>query len=253
MRAYVLLREARNVTRRWISAISNELESTQDEKFCAGLRRRLCMLAATCFSTFDVPPQHLPGVLTNDEDFSLAMQCAIVVYDNTPSSTPDDAYLVRMLSRHRRLLHHLEPVFSELSNNAGGQAELMHSGGYDLALSQLWLGYRNSSRWRALARPNSPWISCVTDGGQRVHYDLLSGKLLIDGKRLGRLPREIVEHPTYASIFGAVSGQSQFSRSFRSLLRSFKKIFDVTPADIPGMEYMTRSLVSGHQVRHYYS
>ena len=207
MRAYVLLREARNVTHRWISAINNELGSTQDETFCGALRRRLCMLAATCFSTFDVSPEHLPGILKNDEDFSIAMQCAIIVYDNTPSLTPDDVYLARMLSRHRRLLHYLEPIFSELENNTCGQAELLHSGGYDLALAQLWLGFRNSSRWYALPQPHSQWISCVTEGGQRVHYDLLSGKLLIDGKRLGRLPREIVEHPIYVSIFGAVSDQ----------------------------------------------
>jgi hypothetical protein len=32
--------------------------------------------------------------------------------------------------------------------------------------------------------------------------------LLIDGKPLGRLPREIVEHPTYASVLGTVSGPS---------------------------------------------
>jgi len=252
MRAYVLLREARNVTRRWISAISNELESTQDETSCAGLRRRLCMLAVTSFSTFDVSPEHLPGVLTNDEDFSIAMQCAIVVYDNTPP-TSDDVYLTRMLSRHRRLLHYLEPIFSDLDTNARGQAELLHSGGYDLALAQLWLGYRNSARWHALPRPNSQWISCVTEGGQSVHYDLLSGQLLIDGKRLGRLPQEIVEHPTYASMFGAVSGQGHPSRPFCSLLRSFKNFFDVAPADIPGMDYMTRSAVSGYQVRRYYS
>ena len=110
-----------------------------------------------------------------------------------------------MLGRHRRLLHYLEPIFSNLDTNARGQADLLHSGGYNLALSQLWLSYRNSSRWHALPRPNSRWISCVIEGGQRVHYDLLSGKLLIDGKRLGRLPQEIVDHPTYASMFGAVS------------------------------------------------
>ena len=47
----------------------------------------------------------------------------------------------------------------------------------------------------------------MTEGRQKVHYDLLTGQLLIDGKQLGRLPQEIVEHPIYASIFGAVSGQ----------------------------------------------
>ena len=33
----------------------------------------------------------------------------------------------------------------------------------------------------------------------------------------------------------------------------FKKIFDVAPADTPGMDYMTRSAVSGYQVWHYYT
>ena len=252
MQVCVLLREAWNVTHRWISTINNELESTQDETSCTGLRRRLCMLAATCFSTFDVSPEHLPGVLTNDEDFSMAMQCTIVVYDNTLPSTSNDIYLTRMLSRHRWLLHYLEPVFSKLDTNARGQAELLHSGGYDLALSQLWLGYCNSLRWYVLPQPISQWISCVMEGGQRVHYDLLSGKLLIDRKHLGRLPQEIVDHPTYASMFGAVSGQDQFSPPSLSLLRPFKKIFDVAPADIPGMDYMTCSAMSGYQVRHHY-
>jgi hypothetical protein len=30
---------------------------------------------------------------------------------------------------------------------------------------------------------------------------------------------------------------------------SFQRILDVAPADIPGMDFMTRSTVSGYQVR----
>jgi hypothetical protein len=166
------------------------------------------MLAATCFSTFDVCPVYISALLTSDEDFSIAMQCTIVVHDNTPPSTPDDNYfyLERMLSRHRRLVHELEPIFSEPDLSDLYQAGLLHSGGYDHALSQMWLGFRGTSSWHALPRPNSRWISCVTEEGQNVHYDLLTGKLLVGGKQLGRLPREIVEHRTYADILGAVSG-----------------------------------------------
>jgi hypothetical protein len=32
----------------------------------------------------------------------------------------------------------------------------------------------------------------------------------------------------------------------------FQKILDVGPADIPGMEFMTRSTVSGYQVKGYF-
>jgi hypothetical protein len=143
------------------------------------------------------------------------MQCAVIVHDNTPPSLSDDSddssiYLARMLSRHRRLLHHLEPTFSQSMPGDLGEVKLLHADAYDKALERLWLGYRRdiSSRWHALPGPNSRWISCGTEGGQEVHYNLLTGLLLINGKPLGRLPRKIVEHPTYASVLGTVSGQT---------------------------------------------
>ena len=210
VRACALLRKARNITHRWICAIRNELESPQDEASCAGLQRRLCTLATTCFSTLDVCPKHLPTLLSDDEDFSIAMQCAITVHINTPPYLSDEnsVYLARVLSRHRRLLHDLEPMFCRPDPADLNQAKLLQSGAYDHALSQLWLGFRSSSSWHVLARPNSQWISCVTEGGQKIYYDLLTGQLLVDGKQLGRLPQEIVKHPTYASILGAVGDKS---------------------------------------------
>ena len=198
------------------------------------------MLAATCFSTLDVPSEHIPVILTTEEDFSIAIQCAIITHDNTSLSLSGDnsIYLTRMINRHRRLLHSLEPIFSQSSR----------VGAFDHALSRLWLGFRRrtSSSWHVHPEPNSRWISCVAEGGHEVHYDLLTGKLLIDGKPLGKLPQEIVKHPTYTSVLGTVSEQCG---AFAKFLRSFQKILDVGPADIPGMGFMTRSTVSGYQVR----
>ncbi|KAF8492811.1 hypothetical protein F5888DRAFT_1795530 [Russula emetica] len=222
-RACALLRDARNLTYRWICELEEKLESTHDETSCAGLRRRLFMLAATCFSTLDVCSEHIPAILTTEEDFSIAIQCAVIVHDNTSLSLSGDnsVYLTRMISRHRQSLYSLEPIFSQSS----------HAGAFDHALSRLWLGFRRhtSSSWHILPRPNSRWVSCVAEGRHKVHYDLLTGKLLINGKPLGKLPQEIVEHPTYASVLGT-------------------KILDVGPADIPGMGFMTRSTVSGYQI-----
>ena len=200
------------MTYRWIFAIRKKLESTQDETIHAGLQQRLCILAATCFSTLDVCPKHIATLLADDEDFSIAMQCAIIVNENAPSSVSDErsSYPMRMLRRHRRLLHDLERFFCQLDPADADQARLLHGDAYNHALSHLSLGLRCSLSWHMLPRPNSRWISCMTEGRHKVHYDLLTGQLLIDGKQLGRLPQEIVQHPTYASIFGAVSSQSQF-------------------------------------------
>jgi hypothetical protein len=212
-RACLLLRETRSLTFRWISDISTKSDHLQDENSRSSLQDQICMLAVTCFSTFDVCSEHIPSVLDSEEDFSVALQCAVIVRENMPPSLSANTspYLIRMLSRHRRLLHSLELIFGQSSQFFLGRTRLLHAGAYNNALERLGLGYRqcSSSNWHALPRPNSRWISCVTDGGWNVHYDVLTGELLIGGKRFGRLPQEILKHPTYASIFGTVSGQSR--------------------------------------------
>ena len=195
-----MLRDARNLTYQWICELEKKLESTNDETSCTGLRRRLFMLAATCFSTLDICPEHIPAILTTEEDYSIAIQCAIIVHDNQSLSLSgdDSVYLTRMTSRHRRLLHSLEPIFSQPSC----------AGSFDHALSRLWLGFRRCtySSWHILPGSESRWISCVAEGQHEVHYDILTGKLLINGRPLGKLSQEIVKHPTYASVLGTVSG-----------------------------------------------
>ncbi len=215
----MLLREALHITYRWIGEVHKNLDSMHDEASRAGLRCRLFMIAATCFSTFDVYPEHISATLASEEDFAIAMQCAAIVHDNTPPSLSESDYFARMLNRHHRLLHDLEPIFSLPSPPIFGKSRLLYSDVYDDALARLWEGYRprTSSSWHALPEPNSRWISTVTERGQTVHYDLLTGELFIGGKRLGKLPREIVKCKTYMSIFGTVGGQSQISPAIPDL------------------------------------
>jgi hypothetical protein len=170
------------------------------------------MLAATCLSTFGVCSEQEGGGLVSDEDMSLVMQCAVIIHDNMSSSLSDDntLYRTRLLGRCRRILHNLESIFRQKLPPASGQAGLSHAGAYDDALSRLRPGHRqgNSSSWCALSRPNSRWLYCVTSEGEEVYYDLLTGELIIGGKRLEKLPHELLNHPTYTSIFGDVSVES---------------------------------------------
>jgi len=198
-----------------------KIDSTSDETPQTRLRSRLCMLAVTCFSTFDVCPEHIPTVISNEEDLSIAIQCAAIVYDNTPRFPSGDSslYFARMLRRHHRLLHDLEPIFSQ-SSLVCGRATLLHAGAFDHALERVWQGYRqgNSSDWHVLHKQNPRWISCVANEGQEVHYDLLTGELIIGKKSSRRLPHELTEDPMYKSIFGAVSDQRQTSLAHLGLI-----------------------------------
>ena len=172
---------------------------TEEETLRTNLRRRLCTLAATCFSTYDVCLEHIPWTLASDNDIAIAVHCAIIVHDSTPSILEDDHYLVRILNRHSRLLHTLEPFLRiDVQSNPLG---------FDQGLASLWPGFRRkvSSNWQVLPSPNARRISCIAEGGQEIHYNLLTGQLLIGGNPLGKLPQEIIEHPTYTSVLGAVS------------------------------------------------
>ena len=199
--AYALLQKARSVAYKWINELGSKLDMTEDETSRATLCRRLCTLAVTCFSTYDVCLEHVPWILTSDDDIAIAVHCAVIVHDNTPSVLEDDhsRYLIRILNRHRRLLHFLESFFRiDVKSNPSG---------FDRGLASLWPGFRRkiSSGWHVLPSPNSRWISCIVAGGQEVHYNLLTGQLLIGGKPLGKLPQQIIEHSTYASVLGGVS------------------------------------------------
>ncbi len=86
----------------------------------------------------------------------------------------------------------------------------------------------------------------MAEGRLKIHYNILSGQLLIDGKPLGKLPQEIIEHPTYADILGTVG----VVITFLYVPDLSQRVLDVVPADLPGMEFMTRFTVSGYQVKH---
>ena len=192
----------RSVSHKWINELGSKLEKTEHEKLCADLRRRLGILAVTCFSTYDVCIKHIPYTLSDDSDIAVAVQCAVIVHDNlTPSILGDDKsrHLSRLLNRHHRLLHFLEPFLRK-----GVQS---NPSGFDHGLARLWPGFRRQtfSNWHVLPSPNSRWISCIAEGGQDVHYNLLTGQLLIGGNPLGRLPQDIIRHSTYASLLGKVS------------------------------------------------
>ncbi|KAI0296910.1 hypothetical protein B0F90DRAFT_1819762 [Multifurca ochricompacta] len=222
--ACALLRKARSITHKWIGEIASKLDTMEDETSRANLRLRLCVLAATCLSTFDVCLEHVPNILSTNDDFAIAVQCAVMVHDNTPSTVSLSGFyhLIRSLNRHHRLLRFLEPFLR--------QGVRSHPEGFDLALASLWLAFRQAiSSWRVLSAPNSRWISCIAEGGHVVHCNILTGQLLVGGKPLGKLPQEIIQHPTYAGVLGT-------------------RVLDVVPADIPGMEFMTRLTVFGYQI-----
>jgi len=201
---YTLLRKTREVTHRWTREILSRLQKAVEADEADVLQRRACEMAATCRSTFDVEPRDLDALLCTPEDIAILIECTITVHDNTPP------HLGHAFLDFQKLLHRDK----RLSHLAGAHVDaLVHTDqfgcGLDKAIKSIWSVYRPGNGWRQLSEPNSRWLTTSTAPSanqqpQKVHYNISTGELLVDGKRLGRLPQEIVGHSIYRQIFGQV-------------------------------------------------
>ena len=197
----VLLRTARSKVFSWVQELSAKVAKTPGDEELRGFLRDA---AAVCRSTFDVDPVMIRRLLHSAEDIEVLLCSAIIFHDHTPSKVSClPAHSQLLLERDRRLSLALETVASEVI-----QADCSDEG-MDIAVGRVWPHYRPGSWWTPFKHLNSRWFSCTTAStvdqcSQVVHFNLLDGSLLVNGKPLGRLPNEIQQHPLYNRIFGEV-------------------------------------------------
>ena len=195
-----LLRTIRSKVFAWVKELSAKLTRTpEDEEFRGYLRD----CAAVCRSTYGVDPHLVPNLLNSADDVEVLLSSAMLIHDHTPDVSHLSTYSQLLLDRDRYLSLALEDALRDLLQADSGDD------GIDRAILMVWHNYHPGSNWIPLQDPNSRWFSCTTTGNakqhsQVVHFNLLSGSLLVDGKPLGRLSREILRHPLYKQIFGEV-------------------------------------------------
>ncbi|KAG9125299.1 hypothetical protein FRC07_008195 [Ceratobasidium sp. 392] len=226
--AYKFLREARRVTFKWLQELLAKLQSAEIPSQVTDYQRRICEMAAICRSTYDVDMPHIPKVFVTTKDYHVAIFCSVTLYDNQPLELSNLPWsLQAQICRDRRFAYKIAPIITKVLTR---MPQLL-----DGAILQLWSSYQPGSLgWTSHLEPGSRWVSTVSESSpgrssQQVFLNLLEGRLLVDGKPLGRLPKEYVAHPTYIRIFG-------------------EKVLDVAPSSSPGMEFTARSLIEKHEV-----
>lgn len=201
--AYSVLREARQITLKWLNELQIKLQNAEIDSDILEYQNRICEMAAICRSTFDVDSRHLHALLKTPEDFGEFIKSFVVLYDNQPSDPSNAPTNLQMyLCRDQRLSHKTSLHMLQ---------SLQHNNRILCApISSIWPHYRaGPNGWQPVCTSDHRWVSTTTAVGgkntsQKVHLNLLDGQLLIDGKPLGRLPRDYVQHPTYIRLFGQV-------------------------------------------------
>ncbi|KAK7434626.1 hypothetical protein VKT23_020092 [Stygiomarasmius scandens] len=235
LQGYRLMRLARNVTYSWMKSLSEELQSraveTNSESLDVHQRLgKICEIALTCRSTYDVDGKHMNQLLTSPDDVAIFVECSIQIFNNTPSSHNElPEHVQRLLQQNERLSHCTELHLSSLIRG--------DKRGMDRAIASVWPAY--------IPGPNEPWIHMPISGTERwlrcstnstpnssshyLHFDVLTGRLLIDGKNWNRLPPAITNHSSFRRIFGS-------------------HVFEVAPSNIRGLEFVTRFPFAEYQV-----
>ncbi|KDQ10207.1 hypothetical protein BOTBODRAFT_36481 [Botryobasidium botryosum FD-172 SS1] len=219
-----ILRASRVVAYSWLSQLLHKLESAIEDDHISNSQSLICEMAITCRLTYDVDSKHVARLFSTDDDISLFVQCAVRIADHTPSDkSVISPLLTRLLARNMRISHSTEAfLVTHLQERCAA---------IDNAICAIWGEYSTSlpNGWSSLPSPHARWIKAHPDDQNLkciVHFNILDGTLLINGARLGRLPPEIVQHPTYKRIFGS-------------------RILNVVPSSIDGMQYSTLSEMHG--------
>jgi hypothetical protein len=199
---FELLQRLRTVSLRWLREIDEHLQAASRDEDRAILTKRTFEMALTCYGTFDVDPHDLSRLLAMPENVASLTECSIIVHDRRPANESDTSAETRaMLERCWRLAHLVEVPLRERIT--------MDRVGLDRTVRQLWAGYEPGLSWTALDSPNQRWLTTTTSAqgthSSVVHYNLLDGRLLVNGAALSRLPSTYESHPTFRRLFGKVS------------------------------------------------
>lgn len=202
-----LLMKARGITLLWARELVQKLGGSDklDDKAEMVFRTQLLQVTAICRTTYDVDQADLCRVLDEDIDIETAVECAIILHDNAPIKgvglTP---FVHSLIDRDRRLSRNIEKTLHTLITDG----DYSTCKGLDDCLKSTWSGYTTGGIWEALKAPNDRWVVThmrSSDGARHtVHYNILTGKLLIDGSPLKKLPPNYLTE-LYYRTFGEVN------------------------------------------------
>lgn len=201
-RAKEILLRVRHITLSWITRLRYETRTTQEVDVAERTARYGFMSALLCRRTFF--SQAYSGVDLDGDSFksfveaTLAMQENLVVDLNRFSTATRN-----MLVRDIKMTFRMRAMIRRLA--------MRYPSSVESAIDTVWPNSEEASRpytcWRFLQAPYGWWITSTVaatmgTAPQEVHYHVLEGHLLVDGKPSGKLPADIRDSEVLKELFG---------------------------------------------------
>jgi len=217
-RSLEYLANVRQICSEWLRTLEDRAVSSTDYEQRSELYLRTLDIALLSTSTFDIDETFFQDILAQPDAVVTLLQCSIKVKENQESLKSDkDGVCTIMYQSWRRLMHRILPTLQQhiLRNSA--------SDSLSQAVLMSWSTFQSTSQaqWSAMPEPQHQWLH-TTSGTLSVHFDLLTGNLLVNGLPLTRLPSQFTQHKMYERLFG-------------------KTILEVGPSDEAGMQFSAKS------------
>ncbi|KAK4895204.1 hypothetical protein LTR49_028300 [Elasticomyces elasticus] len=180
-------------------------------------------IALICVDSSNVDDIPLAGILSSSEQSSILLQCSIIVQESRLLLGASEKPTVSLLIlRSQRLLHR---CYRTLASDGAA---------IDSGISRSLTGFQAGTPWTAAGSDH--WLTTSTRVGLaggaslQVHFNILTGELLVNGLPLDRLPRKYEDHGSYRTLFASSN-------------------IEVMPTANPGMDFAAKRLYSGHQLQ----
>lgn len=222
----VFLKRARHVALGWVLGLREKAFTAKDHDHRTAFILKSVEIALICVSTFDVDSHYVPGILS--QDASILFQSSIVIQEGEHVQAGSQNQCLAVLDANaKRLLHRIHQLLKQ---------NCLHAH-LDDAIHKSWSSYvPGATGWKTVSESGDHWLITTTagagdSGGLRVHYNLLSGELLVNGLPLDQPPKLYREDPLYARLFG-------------------RAIVEVMPCSYPGFPFSTkRTFGDGQKVQ----
>ncbi|EXJ92093.1 hypothetical protein A1O3_00643 [Capronia epimyces CBS 606.96] len=185
------------------------------------LSRQIVNACVLVRQTFNVDSHLIMAVFSNDLAIADYIEAAIHLHDHRQQGTVaddtkqksdllNDHYLARLCEK---------PFLAQLQRR---------NAAISTGIRRFWHSAAFTTPWNTVDQTDTSWIQSEASSNA-VHFNVVTGSLLVSGRPLARLPTTYSSDPLYRSVFGDLD-------------------LDVFASDIDGMEYMSRVLFGGHRI-----
>jgi hypothetical protein len=231
-RANELLVRARRITLAWITRLRAALRNSKETTIAETAARYAFWAALLCRRTFSHITES--DAVMSENDLSTFAQASLALQENLLIDLAKlPPVLKRMLIRDTKMTYKIKSILL--------RSIRAHPRSIGMAINASWSEPGSSAGksfngWQQVSPIHDRWVVSVMKSStknlantQVVHYNFIEGHLLVDGKPLGRLPRDVRESDEVRQLFG-----NQHLLTF--------------PSAEFGMSYALASQISDHEI-----